>query len=40
MIWVAVLLLGFVIMQELSRELGKDRLKRMFFGPSRQVARR
>lgn len=32
-IWVAVLLLGFVIMQELSRELGKDRLKRMFFGP-------
>jgi len=32
-IWVVVLLLGFVIMQELSREVGKDRLKSMFFGP-------
>jgi hypothetical protein len=32
-IWVVVLLLGFVIMQELSREIGKDSLKKMFFGP-------
>jgi hypothetical protein len=37
MIWVVVLLLGFVIMQELSREIGKDSLKRMFFGPRHKL---
>jgi hypothetical protein len=33
MIWVVVLLVGFVTMQELSRVLGKGRLKCMFLGP-------
>ena len=32
LIWVGVLLLVFVTMQELSRVIGKDQLRRMFFG--------
>jgi hypothetical protein len=31
-IWLAVLLVAFVTMQEQSRVIGKDQLKRMFFG--------
>lgn len=38
MIWFVVLLVGFVTMQELSRVLGKGRLKCMFFGPMRTPA--
>ena len=33
MIWIVVLLVAFVTMQELSRVLGKGQLKYMFFGP-------
>lgn len=32
LIWVAVLLLAFVTMQELSRVIGKDQMRRIFFG--------
>jgi hypothetical protein len=38
MIWVVVLMVGFVTMQELSRMLGKDRLRSVFFGPMRTPA--
>ncbi len=31
-VWLAVLMVGFVTMQELSRVIGKDQLKDMFFG--------
>ena len=32
LIWLAVLLLAFVTMQEQSRVIGKDQMRRMFFG--------
>jgi hypothetical protein len=31
-IWLAVLLLGFVTMKEMRRVIGKDQMKRMFIG--------
>ena len=34
MIWMVVLLLVFVTMQEIGRVIGKDQLKRIFLGPS------
>jgi hypothetical protein len=33
LIWVAMLLVGFVTLQELSRAIGRERLKQLFLGP-------
>jgi hypothetical protein len=39
-IWLATLMVGFVTMQELSRAIGKDQLKRLFFGHRKPVTER
>ena len=38
LLWLAVLMVGFVTMQELSHVLGKERLKAIFFGDRKKKA--